>query len=260
MNDDVYMPIHVGKANSKFDLGIQGDDTGDNISNENPHFCELTGLYWVWKNMKPVDYIGLCHYRRYFNFHDKGTAFSDCTIVSSKDMGQLNLQIPDMDELFSKYDAVVAKPRLYPYTLEVDYSHCHNSEDFRVLSSIVKEMYPEYGGAFDDVFLRNNKLSHYNMMIMRWSDFNKYCTWLFDILFEAKKRINIENYSPVQGRIWGYMSERLLSVWLLHNTKRVKRYPVYWIVDDVKQESLMQRFQKYVRKTIAFAMLKPRKR
>lgn len=74
-NDEVYMPIHVGKANSKYELGIQGDDTGDNISKENPHFCELTGLYWAWKNMQPVDYIGLCHYRRYFNFHSSDTSF-----------------------------------------------------------------------------------------------------------------------------------------------------------------------------------------
>lgn len=85
VNDEVYMPIHAGKTNSKYDLGIQGDDTSDNISWENPHFCELTGLYLAWKNMKTVDYIGLCHYRRYFNFHSHGSYFSDYIIVKTKD-------------------------------------------------------------------------------------------------------------------------------------------------------------------------------
>lgn len=46
-------------------MGYIGDNTGDNISLRNPNYCELTGLYWAWKNLK-CDYIGLCHYRRYF--------------------------------------------------------------------------------------------------------------------------------------------------------------------------------------------------
>ena len=65
-HNEVYIPIHVGKALSKTELGILCDDTGDNISHLNPYFCELTAQYWAWKNMHDVEYIGLCHYRRYF--------------------------------------------------------------------------------------------------------------------------------------------------------------------------------------------------
>ena len=65
--DKVYMPIQVGKSLSEFNLGFQGDNTGDNISEMNSMFCELTAHYWAWKNLKDVDYIGLCHYRRYFD-------------------------------------------------------------------------------------------------------------------------------------------------------------------------------------------------
>ena len=62
--DSVYLPIHVGRKD-KSDIGYIGDHTGDNISSKNANYCELTGLYWAWKNLD-ADYIGLVHYRRYF--------------------------------------------------------------------------------------------------------------------------------------------------------------------------------------------------
>ena len=61
--DSVYLPLHVG-AEGKPDLGYTKDNTGENISAKNPNFCELTGLYWAWKNLE-ADYVGLVHYRRY---------------------------------------------------------------------------------------------------------------------------------------------------------------------------------------------------
>ena len=67
--DNVYTPIHVGRAVSKCTDKMQdmiGDDTGDNISAKNPFYSELTAQYWLWKNVHDVDYVGLCHYRRYF--------------------------------------------------------------------------------------------------------------------------------------------------------------------------------------------------
>ena len=63
-DDDVYVPLHVG-AEGKESLGYLPDNTGDHISSKNPSYCELTGLYWAWKNLD-CEYIGLCHYRRYF--------------------------------------------------------------------------------------------------------------------------------------------------------------------------------------------------
>ena len=70
--DDIYMPIQVGKAlHPELDLGFQCDNTGDNISEKNGSYCELTALYWAWKNLKDVDYIGLCHYRRYFDLTEE---------------------------------------------------------------------------------------------------------------------------------------------------------------------------------------------
>lgn len=63
-DDSMYLPVQVG-AEDKPDLGYTRDNTGENISSKNPSFCELTGLYWAWKNLN-ADYIGLVHYRRHF--------------------------------------------------------------------------------------------------------------------------------------------------------------------------------------------------
>lgn len=46
--DDIYLPVHVGRE-GKEPLPYQPDNTGDNISDKNASYCELTGLYWAWK-------------------------------------------------------------------------------------------------------------------------------------------------------------------------------------------------------------------
>ena len=80
-SDEQYFPIHVGKEISDKIINIQGDNTGDNISEKNKSFCELTGMYWAWKNLPKSDYIGLCHYRRYFDFTSK-FSFSIISILN----------------------------------------------------------------------------------------------------------------------------------------------------------------------------------
>ena len=80
-SDDVYMPLHVGKE-GKEDLGYEGDNTGENISNKNTMYCELTGMYWAYKNIS-CNYIGLVHYRRYF-LNENGKDYED--ILTRKDI------------------------------------------------------------------------------------------------------------------------------------------------------------------------------
>jgi hypothetical protein len=238
-SDGVYMPLHVGKALSQYDLKIQGDDIGENISDKNRNYCELTGLYWAWKNLEHVDYIGLCHYRRYFDFNKAGScpvrSVSKEEYLSKRQYNSINNSILD------KYDIILATPKSYPYNLFIDYSLEHISEDMRVLKDVIHALTPEYDFAFNETMLNNNKLSHFNMFICRWEIFNGYCEWLFLILGEVEKRVDISNYSTLQARIYGYMSERLLNVYVEHHKFRKKYYPIMWINDMEKKRSFYYR-------------------
>ncbi len=250
-SDDVYMPIHVGKATSSVDLGIQGDDEGDNISAKNANYCELTGLYWAWKSLKNVDYIGLCHYRRYFNFNKRGTLLRNYTLADNID--DLDLDVPSITKLFSCNDIVLTKPKVYRYSLYVNYCKCHLSKDINLVEDIIINKYPEYERSIEQVIHRNNKLSHYNMFIMKWSDFDKYCEWLFSILQEAEKKIDVSNYDATQGRVYGYIAERLLNVYVYHNKMRVKYTPIYWVTNNSRFSTLLTRMLSQIFKTISFA-------
>ena len=128
--DDVYLPIHVGRE-GKEDLGYIGDNTGDNISEKNPNYCELTGLYWAWKNLD-CEYIGLCHYRRYFAHKAKSN--------SLKDKQQSILTKQDYELLLQQYDVILPKKRnYYIETVRSQYEHAHNKRDLDEVENIIRQ-------------------------------------------------------------------------------------------------------------------------
>ena len=67
--DPMYVPLQVGRACHE-PLGYAADHTGDSISALNAYYSELTGVYWLWKNYRDTDAVGICHYRRYFIAED----------------------------------------------------------------------------------------------------------------------------------------------------------------------------------------------
>ena len=118
-NNDLYSPIHVGKSLSENDFGYLGDNRGNNISDKNRNFCELTALYWAWKNdyFKTYNYCGLAHYRRYLS---GDLTFNQFNILSSD-------QIKD---LMSDHDILLPKKRKYYIeTIENHYCNAHNRSD-----------------------------------------------------------------------------------------------------------------------------------
>lgn len=209
--DPMYIPVHVGaegKVDSDgkpLDLGFIKDNTGDNISTKNSNYCELTGLYFMWKNMS-ADYMGLMHYRRYLA--------SSSLLGSKKDR---ILSREEMETLLNKYDVILPTPRNYFIETTYDqYAHAHHKEDLDITREILSEKYPSYVPSFD-IVMTSTKGHRFNMFVMRKDIMDSYLEWLFDVLFELEGRLDISAYNENDARVFGFVSERLMDVWLQTN-------------------------------------------
>lgn len=193
--DDLYLPVQAGRAiHSPLDL--IGDDTGETISEKNEAYCELTVLYWAWKNLD-ADCIGLCHYRRYFGWGKHRI-----------------LTKAGARRLLGDAEVLLPKPRRY--FIETNYSHyahAHHGKDLDTARAVIGARFPEYSDAFDTVMKRT--WGHrFNMMVMRRETLDRYCRWLFAVLGELEKRIDTSDYCDYDRRVMGLLGERLLDVWL----------------------------------------------
>ena len=241
--DKAFLPIHVGAAISNTELGIQRDDQFngapcDNISDKNRSFCELTAIYWAWKNIKKIypdlQYIGLNHYRRFFSFNEKRVTGSGIP-KDVKNISQYKFNMP-LVESWLKSNKVITTPKAYLKTsVASSYEHCHNSSDLRIIHDIVHDVFPESLQAFNDVFLGCNYFYDCNMFIMPWNEFDEYCKWLFAILFEAEKRIDISHYDTYQKRIFGFMAERLWTVWVAQKQYSLENLNYFVFTEDPRK-------------------------
>ena len=169
-----YIPLQVG-AEGKEALGYLKDNTGDNISKMNPNFCELTGLYWIWKNCDD-EYKGLVHYRRYFGKNNLSSKISDIYTYN------------ELIEMLKNADVILPYVEHFKEnTKEEILRECCTSEIFEKMENIIREKYPEYIKAFRDYFSQN-KTVLFNMLFCRKELFDSYCEWLFDVLFALEKK------------------------------------------------------------------------
>ena len=215
--DDIYVPVHAGRNSAVVQDDIlasfTGDDSGDNISGKNKNYCELTALYWAWKNLD-CDYLGLAHYRRHFKMRkntDKWRSILDKTMA---------------EKLLLEYNVILPVKRNYFIeTTYNQYVHAHNRQDLDKTLEILTEDYPQYVPAWDKV-MKSTSGHRFNMFIMKKEILDGYLTWLFDILFKLEDRLDISAYSDNDKRVFGFVSERLLDVWLLTNNISYTELPV----------------------------------
>ena len=205
--DPAYLPVQVGAAGKPPIGGWQRDDAGENISARNANWCELTGLYWAWKNLK-ADVLGLVHYRRHFKgAHGLATGAEIAALLESAD---------------------VVLPKRRNYFIETNYSqyvHAHHAVDLDETRKILAERHADYLAAYDKSMKRTGG-HRFNMFVMRRELVDRYCIWLFDILFELERRLDISSYSVNDARVFGFVSERLLDVWIEANGVRFAELPV----------------------------------
>ena len=234
---NLLMPIQVGAKNAKQKFSwCTPDDSGDNISDLNPMYCELTAQYWAWKNVD-CDMYGLCHYRRYFNFSDtffKENQFGEVIdfFIDKKTQKKYNLTNEGIVESLKGYDLVTTRFQdltALPGSFHNPKEHWEDApflqnDDLDLLEKIIEERHPDYIDTYR-TYMANNKTCFGNMFIMKKSIFNQYCEWLFDILGEFEKRYDPQNYSKEALRTIGHLGERLLNVFILklkHNYPDLK--------------------------------------
>lgn len=203
--DSIYQYVEAGAALHKQPMrDMLHDNTGQHISEKNETFCELTALYWAWKN-RDCDYLGLCHYRRYF---------------AGKPFGPSHDRILTGEALSSILETTaVVLPRKRNYRIETNYSqyiHAHHKEDLDTTRKILAKVYPEYLPAFDRSMAQTSG-HRFNMFIMRKDLADAYCAWLFDVLFRLEAELDISGYDAKDRRVFGYVAERLTDTWLNTN-------------------------------------------
>ena len=213
---DIYKPIFVGPNKPTSNMKYISDSSSDNISNKNENYCELTAIYWIWKNIHDCENVGIVHYRRYFIYGIRSKLIDDKYIEKNLIKNHYDIILPSRKK---------AKPNVYEYFIN---SPSGKEKDLVNLRTVIEKKYPEYLVAYDSV-MYSKKISYCNMMISSKELYNKYCTWLFNILFDLEKITNLDGYTSQQKRIYGFLSEFLLNVYVEHNNLNIKYCDILYI-------------------------------
>lgn len=217
--DPMYLPLHVGAAlHPDVCTDMTGDDTGDNISERNGYYSELTGLYWLWKNCHS-DYKGLVHYRRHL-----GSAKLSNRLKN--DRFDRIVGSDEVRELLADHDIIVAKRRnYYIETVYSHYGHTFHAVQFDKCREVLNDLAPDYVPAWDSL-MKSTGAHIFNMFIMSQKRFDEYCAWMFPVLFELERRLDPAQYDAFHARYLGRVSERLLDPWLDTNSYSYAELPV----------------------------------
>lgn len=224
--DSVYMPLHVGRAGAQ-DYGYAGDNTGDNISDKNCYYGELTGVYWVWKNIRTSDYVGICHYRRYF-----------CT-----EEGRI-LNEEDYLSILKDYDIITSKKLKLNFSYFDGYASDYNIFDLVTTGEVIRQMYPAYYDTFER--LVHDRGTYFgNMMVSSKELYDEYAEWLFAIFAEVEKRIDPSGYDDYHKRVYGFISEFLLLVWVEVKGLKVYECKVGMTTEKYETKQMKERLAGY---------------
>lgn len=219
----VLEPIHVGRSNyvrrkmddGKCDLssedpmaGMIGDDTGENISSKNSQYCEMTAHYWIWKNLKDAEYVGVCHYRRFFD---------------------VDITEENVPEVMDDADVMMVEPSWHIESVYAYFAKFMGAENMTILWRVMKKLCPEYAETLETV-CDGVKFYPFNMLICKKHLFDEYCEWMFSILEECERYVKLSPYTNGR-RALAYMAELLTGVYFIHRKLRIKTVP-YIKVED----------------------------
>ena len=228
--DKIYEPLQVGRE-GKENLGYRADNTGEHISDLNCYYSELTGFYWLWKNYHETEYIGTCHYRRYL-LNEQEKVFTEAEYL----------------RLLEEYDLITTKRVLLNNSYHFGFSANHNIHALDVTGEVIKELHPDYYDAF--VCLVNGPETYFgNIIVTSKALFDEYCSWMFSIFFEVQKRIDMEtDEDEYHKRVFGFISEFLLLVWVTVKKLKVCECKVGMLGEKAETREIKEKLAEYLAK------------
>lgn len=229
--DKCYKIIRVGKY-GQADSSLLNDSSGDNIAYKNPNYSELTAQYWIWKNDKKSDIVGLCHYRRFFSN----------TGLSSNPKYFLNEK--KIIKYLNEADAIVPRKNYFSKGVYYQYMEGGSENDLKNAEEALQLLYPEYIPYYKKYLKNSCGTRLCNMIITKKDIFDAYSRWLFDILGYVEEHTDMNTYPPEWQRVFGCVSERLLEVWLKANHIKVKS--VWMVNTEDKKLRFLTRFKRVI--------------
>lgn len=249
LKSEILKPIQVGCQLNETRLpGMYHDDEGDNISEKNPMYCEMTAQYWAWKNIE-ADYYGFFHYRRYLNFSGKTFRTDKYDNIYEPSIHgnfkrKYGLTDYNISAVLRKYDIVTIKPRI-DLSVKEQYRDAEHLQlkDLITIVEIIDELYPEYSETAHQYL--NGKTAYYcNMYVMKKEIFHNYCRWVFSILDEFCKRTDMQQYDKDALRTPGHLAERLWGIyytWLKENRQYRAKEVQCIVVSHTEASSLIEK-------------------
>lgn len=252
--DDIYLPIQVGHAISNCELDMQKDDQlcgnkCDNISELNGIYCEMTAMYWAWKNIRKVypdiEYVGLCHYRRYFfvsknkvkdylkyftlklkaivkTFLNKPFGFMvHDPVYNAFDVTDKRLQRSnkELQGLVEGYDLVATKPCKLINTTVEDFFKIIGQDYINLMTEIIDSRFSKYKESYHNI-ISGNRISVANMLIFKTDLLDEYSSFVFNVLEEhinlTKEKGLCDNpkKEKIYSRVSGYLAEVLTCTYI----------------------------------------------
>ena len=199
-----------------------------------------------------VDYIGLCHYRRYFDFRTKPFVKKEAVVVSEEWFRMHSKSLLLNVDTFN-FDVVL--PMSIPFRMNILEHHALNLNfmDMAVMEKVVLKLYPEYRKSLEYVFYHSSDVPQRNMFLMKKEYFDRYCEFLFNILFEVEKYVKLSPYAYYR-RVFGFMGEMLLPLFCYHNKLKTQRRYIVYIDNNGKNKSDMFYTVKYILSNISFKL------
>jgi hypothetical protein len=213
VKSDSYKIVSTNKLCGSYNLGVIQSENTTGTPLDDKFWSEILHMKYVSDRIELKEFVGFCHYRRYFSYLDN---------------------IPEIKE----NECIALKRFKFPFSIKEQYEACHNIEDLKIAIDVVKNKYPEYYSELEK-YLNGNLMYPCNMFVMHNSKFREYIDFLFNIFdgyfkitgTDIRKRINgnsekylRSNNFDYQYRIGGFLAERLTGVFLIHNFKKINEF------------------------------------